>query len=49
MIELLDETIEKRKAIPLSWEEQDKLFSELSPELRRMAIFAVSLDISSRN
>jgi integrase len=42
MIELLDETIEKRKAIPLSWEEQDKLFSELSPELRRMAIFAVS-------
>jgi integrase len=42
MIELLDETVEKRKAIPLSWEEQDKLFSELSPELRRMATFAVN-------
>jgi integrase len=42
MIELLDESIEKRKPIPLSWEEQDKLFSELSSELRRMAIFAVN-------
>ncbi len=42
MIELLDETVEKRKAIPLSWEEQDRLFSELSPELRQMATFAVN-------
>lgn len=42
MIELLDEKLEKRKAIPLSWEEQDRLFAELSPELRRMALFAVN-------
>jgi integrase len=42
VIELLDETLEKRKPIPLSWEEQDRLFSELSPELRRMANFAVN-------
>jgi len=42
IIELLDEQEEKRKAIPLSWDEQDKLFAELSPELRRMALFAVN-------
>jgi len=42
LIELLDEKVEKRKAIPISWEEQDRLFSELSLELRRMATFAVN-------
>jgi integrase len=42
MIELLDETVEKRKAIPISWKEQDRLFSQLSPALQRMATFAVN-------
>lgn len=40
-IKLLSES-DKRKPYPLSWEEQEKLFSELPPHLRRMALFAVN-------
>lgn len=31
-----------RKPYPLSWEEQDKLFNELPPHLKKMALFAVN-------
>ncbi len=48
MIELLDEQEEKRKAIPLSWAEQDVLFAELSPRLRQMTTFAVNTGCRNR-
>lgn len=41
-IKLLDERPGKRKPYPLSWEEQDRLFAELPPHLKRMALFAVN-------
>ena len=40
-IKLLPEP-DKRKPYPLSWEEQTRLFQELPPHLRRMALFAVN-------
>lgn len=33
---------DSRQAYPLSWEEQEKLFKELPPHLRNMALFAVN-------
>lgn len=33
---------DKRKPYPLSWEEQNRLFGELPPHLREMALFAVN-------
>ena len=41
-IKLLDERPGKRKPYPISWEEQDRLFAELPPHLKRMALFAVN-------
>ncbi len=40
-IKLLPET-DKRKPYPLSWEEQQQLFSELPPHLAHMALFKVN-------
>lgn len=40
-IKLLTE-IDKRKPYPLNWEEQERLFGELPPHLKRMALFAVN-------
>jgi len=40
-IKLLRET-DKRDPYPLSWDEQERLFSELPPHLRKMALFAVN-------
>jgi integrase len=42
LIKLLDEHVGKRKPYPLSWEEQDRLFTELPLHLKRMALFAVN-------
>lgn len=41
-IKLLDQRPGKRAPAPLSWEEQDRLFAELPPHLKRMALFAVN-------
>lgn len=41
MIRLLP-MVDKRKAFPLSWEEQDRLFAELPSHLAEMALFAVN-------
>ncbi|MFC1834528.1 hypothetical protein ACFL2Q_07320 [Thermodesulfobacteriota bacterium] len=40
-IKLLRET-DKREPYPLTWDEQEKLFNELPPYLRNMAVFAVN-------
>jgi hypothetical protein len=34
---------DKNQPWPLSWEEQDRLFAELPPYLRRAALFAVNI------
>lgn len=47
-IKELETRTEIRKAIPLSWEEQDRLFAELSSELQRMALFAVNTGARDR-
>lgn len=40
-IKLMRET-DKKEPYPLSWEEQERLFAELPPHLRNMALFAVN-------
>jgi integrase len=47
-IKLLDERPGKRAPYPLSWEEQDRLFAELPPHLRQMALFAVNTGCRDR-
>jgi integrase len=46
-IKLLQE-IDKRKPYPLNWEEQHKLFAQLPPHLRGMALFAVNTGCRDR-
>ena len=40
-IKLLRET-DKKEPYPLSWDEQERLFDELPPHLKNMALFAVN-------
>src|SRR5208283_886231 len=46
-IRLLKED-DKRAPFPLSWEQQDQLFAELPPHLKRMALFAVNTGCRDR-
>lgn len=41
-IKLLDERGDKSPAYPMNWEEQNRLFAELPPHLKQMAVFAVN-------